>query len=418
MPSDGTAFLDVAADIAHRIAGSAVWSDGRCNWVGAPASERSRTSGEAAVAALGPDLYEGTSGVALFLAEAAVRLGEPRLRETALGAIRLSLDQAGRLESDGLYAGRLGVAYAALRVAALHEADDVAAGAAALVEGWRLDARSSAGDDLVGGRAGSLVALVVLAAPDGVVTGLGDEIVARAERAPEGWSWRDPRRPSIHNLCGYAHGASGIGHALAELFGATGDDRYRDAAERAFAYERSWLDPSTSTWPDLRGVERRTGRAAPVVPAAATWCHGAAGIALARLRAHALLGGPALRHDADLALAACERHVAGLLGRDPHDFSLCHGAAGAADALLEGGRGKLAAQLGRMGIERHGRPGAPDFPCGVPGGMTPALMQGLAGVGVFYLRLVDRSVPCPLLVGLTGASRAWESGRTRRRRRA
>ena len=391
MRSDGEAFLGVAADIAHRIAGSAVWSDGRCNWIGAPASERSRVSGQAAVAALGADLYEGTSGVALFLAEAAARLGEPRLRATALGAIRLSLEQAGRLETDGLYAGRLGVAYAAVRVAALHEAEDVAAGAAELVKSWRPD--RTGGDDVMGGRAGSVLGLVALAAPARLAAALGDELIARAERGPEGWSWRDPRRPSMHDLCGYAHGASGVGHALAELFGATGEDRYRDAAERAFAYERSWLDPRTGTWPDLRGVARRTGRRAPVVPAADSWCNGAGGIALARLRAHALLGTPALRRDADLALAACERHVAGLLGRDPDDFSLCHGATGAADVLLEGGRAELAAQVGRLGIERHGR-GAPGFPCGVPGGETPAPDAGPRG---------DRPVLPP-----TGRSRCGE----------
>ena len=355
MRSDGEAFLGVAADIAHRIAGSAIWSGGRCNWMGAPASERSRVSGRAAVAALGPDLYEGTSGVALFLAEAAARLDEPRLRATALGASRLSLEQAGRLERDGLYAGRLGVAYAAVRVAALHGAEDVAAGAAALVKAWRRDARPAVADDVMGGRAGSLVALVALAAPDGLTTGLGDELIERAERGPDGWSWRDPRRPSMHDLCGYAHGASGVGHAVAELFGATGEDRYRDAAERAFAYERSWLDPRTGTWPDLRGVARRTGRQAPVVSAADSWCNGAGGIALARLRAHALLGSPALRRDADVALAACERHVAGLLGRDPHDFSLCHGAAGAGDVLL-GGRSRGARRAGRPAGHRAARP--------------------------------------------------------------
>jgi lantibiotic modifying enzyme len=375
-------------------------------------------SGEATVAALGPDLYEGTSGVALFLAEAAARLDEPRLRAAALGAIRLSLEQAGRIESDGLYAGRLGVAYAAARVAALHEAEDVAAGASALVRAWRRDAGPPGGDDVMGGRAGSVLALVALAAAEGLATRLGDELIARAERGPEGWSWRDPRRPSMHNLCGYAHGASGVGHAVAELFGATGEDRFGDAAERAFAYERSWRDPRKGTWPDLRGIARQTGRRAPVVPAAVTWCNGAGGIALARLRAVTLLGSPALRRDADLALAACERHVAGLMARDPHDFSLCHGAAGVADVLLEGGRAELAAQLGRLGTERHGRPGTPEFPCGVPGGATPALMQGLAGIGLFYLRLVDPTVASPLLVGLTGAMRAWESDSTRRRSEA
>ena len=57
------------------------------------ANDRLR-SGDAVTEALGPDLYAGTSGVALFLAEAGRRLDEPRFRATALRAIRLALEQA------------------------------------------------------------------------------------------------------------------------------------------------------------------------------------------------------------------------------------------------------------------------------------------------------------------------------------
>src|SRR5215218_4946807 len=133
MSSDGAAFLEAAAGLARRITDAAVWADGRCNWVGALGREQALSSGHAAVAALGPDLYEGTSGVALFLAEAAVRLDEPRLRATALGAIRLALEQGGRVGGDGLYSGRPGIAYAATRVAGLLSAEDVAARAEALL---------------------------------------------------------------------------------------------------------------------------------------------------------------------------------------------------------------------------------------------------------------------------------------------
>ena len=121
------------------------------------------------------------------------------------------------------------------------------------------------------------------------------------------------------------------------------------------------------------------------------------GIALARLRAHALLGTPALRREADLALAACERHVAGLLGRDPDDFSLCHGATGAADVLLEGGRAELAAQVGRLASSGKAAARRASRAASA-GGETLALMQGLAGIGLFYLRLVDRRVASPLLL--------------------
>jgi lantibiotic biosynthesis protein len=413
MCSDGAAFLEAAAVLARRITDAAVWAEGRCNWVGALGREGALSSGHAAVAALGPDLYEGTSGVALFLAEAAVRLDEPGLRATALGAIRLALEQGGRAGADGLYSGRPGIAYAAGRVARLLSAEDVAASAEALIPAGRDGAERPWAADVMRGRAGTVVALVALGRPTAAAV-LGDELIARAERRRAGCSWGDPRQPSMHHLCGYAHGASGVGHALAELYGATGEARFRAAAGRAFAYERSWLDPRSGTWPDLRGVTRRVGRQAPV-PAAHSWCNGSGGIVLARVRARELLGGTALRRDANLALAACERHAAGLLGRSPDDFSLCHGAAGAADVLLGAGRAELAAQVGLLGLDRHGRPGAPGFPCGVPVGETPALMVGLAGVGLFYLRLADRSVESPLLVGLTRGSRGCESRGTRGR---
>ena len=163
MRSDGEAFLGVAAGIAHRIAGSAVWSDGRCNWMGRPRERALPRSGQAAVAALGPDLYEGTSGVALFLAEAAARLDEPRLRATALGAIRLSLEQAGRLETRRplrRQARRRLRGGAGRRPCTRRE--DVAAGAGGAGEGVA-PRPGPRGDDVMGGRAGSVIGLVALA---------------------------------------------------------------------------------------------------------------------------------------------------------------------------------------------------------------------------------------------------------------
>jgi lantibiotic modifying enzyme len=136
------------------------------------------------------------------------------------------------------------------------------------------------------------------------------------------------------------------------------------------------------------------------VAPADSWCNGAAGIALSRMRAAELLGSATLRRDADLALAACERHVTELLERAPEDFSLCHGAAGAADVLLQAAAGRehvpsaLALDVGRRGIELYVRPGAARF----PGGETPGLVLGLSGIGTFYLRLFDPRVPSPLLI--------------------
>jgi lantibiotic biosynthesis protein len=408
MHSDQPAFLELAARFGHEIAASAIWSGGRCNWVGTLPHDEAIVRGRAEMAALGPDLYGGTSGVALFLAEAGVRLDDVRLRATALGAIRLALEQAGRIDPqlrDGLYGGSIGIAYAAARVAGLLGAEEVHANACEVLQAWRRNGTRSGWSDLMSGCAGAVVGLIALSpqvADQWLVdaaAGLGDELIARADVSAGGWSWSDPQEPSMYNLCGYVHGAAGVGHALGELFGATGDGRFREAAERAFDYERSWFDTSTATWPDLRGVARTAGRDAPVPAASPSWCNGALGITLARRRAAELFASEPHHREAGVALAECERHVGDLLVSAPDDFSLCHGAAGAADVLLHTavGRAELARQLGRRGIELYAGPAA-RFPCGVPLGETPGLLLGSAGIGMLYLRLVHPTVQSPLLI--------------------
>src|SRR4029453_9511880 len=106
----------------------------------------------------------------------------------------------------------------------------------------------------------------------------GEELIRRATISDHGWSWAIPGRRYPQHLCGLSHGASGIGWALLELFAATGDKRFREGATGAFDYERSWLDASTGTWPDLRvGGQRRGGAHTTVSMMEATWCHGEAG---------------------------------------------------------------------------------------------------------------------------------------------
>jgi lantibiotic modifying enzyme len=408
MRSDERAFTDLAARLAHEIASSATWYLGRCNWVGALGRDETRLSGRAELAALGPDLYGGTSGVALFLAEAAAKLGDDTLRRTALGAAQVGLDHADRIAPpvrDGLYAGQIGIAYATGRVAMLLGAEELLVRARGLLIG-RCRARSGSGAaDVMSGCAGAVLGLLAFDRLTGeqrflaAAESLGDELIAHAVTGRAGWSWADPAQPAMHHLCGYAHGAAGIGHALAELAVATAEARFRAAALHAFDYERSWLDPRAGTWPDLRGIERRAGHDTPA-PAADSWCNGAPGLALSRVRAAALLDDAALHRDAGVALATCDRHVADLLARAPDDFSLCHGAAGAADALLSAGADARAraTRLGRRGIELYAGPGRTRFPSGVPLGETPGLLLGRSGVGMFYLRLADPGMPSPLLI--------------------
>ncbi len=172
----------------------------------------------------------------------------------------------------------------------------------------------------------------------------------------------------------------------------------------AFAYERSWLDPTSGTWPDLRIAGQRRGRPGAISATTGSWCRGEAGIAQTRLRAVALYGVEADRRDADVALGTTRRHVVGLA--EIEDLSLCHGAAGSADVLRPSAVRRP--RPSRSAIARSTRYGDGNpWPCGVPGGVTPGLFLGLSGIGWWLLRLHDARIPSPLGTwGLTAASRA------------
>jgi lantibiotic modifying enzyme len=86
-----TAFLEAAVQIGRAICRSAYWDQEQsfCNWVGRSPLEAQPTGERLTptVTALGPELYDGTSGVALFLAHLFARTGITEFRRTALGAI-------------------------------------------------------------------------------------------------------------------------------------------------------------------------------------------------------------------------------------------------------------------------------------------------------------------------------------------
>jgi lantibiotic modifying enzyme len=321
-----------------------------------------------------------------------------------------------------LYTGRIGIAFAAARVGRLLRSDESLEHARALVRD--VDVGAFDGEyDLLSGMAGAVVGLLVLRSllddrdpndgPLDRAVRLGDRIVAAAQDRFGGASWPNAAASSRHNLTGLSHGAAGIGHALIELFHATGDVRFRRTAERTFEFERRWFDPAEMNWRDFRESPDRTPvDRAGIEPDAREdrayalhWCHGAPGIALSRLRAHEILGDEIHAAEARTALDSTRRSLATAAADGRGNFSLCHGLAGNADVLLSASRradlfghdGRAGAhEVGQIGIARYGS-GALPWPCGGVG-ETPALMLGLAGIGYFYLRLHDDTTPSLLML--------------------
>jgi lantibiotic biosynthesis protein len=400
--SSDDAFFEAAASIGRRIVDDAVWHDRRCSWIGAVADPLYPRRAE--YAALGPDLYGGTAGVGLFLAQLAALTGGEAERRTAHGALRHAVERARLLppeRRDGLHRGSLGVAWAVADAAALLCDDELLAEARSVVDWAAPGATTSGRPDLLMGRAGAIVGLLRVSAAlddprlaeDARLT--GEALIRSATVTRHGWSWAVPGRHRPQRLCGLSQGAAGIGWALVELFAATGDDRFREGAAGAFAYERSWLDTESGTWPDLRiGGQRRGGHRRVASPAAGTWSHGEAGIAMTRMRATAVLGDGPHARDAETALRTTERHLAEALPYDIEDLSLCNGLAGPAEVLLSADSADLAFDLGRVALERQAETG--EWPCGSMGRKTPGLFLGLAGIGWFFLRLHDQATPSPL----------------------
>jgi lantibiotic modifying enzyme len=196
---------------------------------------------------------------------------------------------------------------------------------------------------------------------------------------------------------------AGIGWALLELFGATGEPRFQNAANEAFRYERTHYSAEHENWPDFRDYLRPPGSAATPIFGVA-WCHGAPGIALSRLSAWRMTGNPETLQEAQAALRTTKKSLEQANAVET-GFSLCHGCGGNADVLLEADRilgapdlREAAEAIGHAGIERFEAQRLP-WPCGLQGaGETAGLMLGTAGIGYFYVRLADPATPTVLMI--------------------
>jgi len=391
-------FLETADRLGARICRDAIWAGGRCNWIGGYAE----TASSIVHRALTPDVYSGTSGIALLLFQLFQATGEKVFRMTAEGALRQALSREDDLRAgrqSGFFNGLAGIAYVAAR------ADSH------MPEALRLARELPADEsrlDIINGSAGAIGALLFLhrKSSEGWLLDRARDhagiLVRRAVRSDTGWSWKTVDEGS-GDLTGFAHGAAGIAWALLEVFHATGEVEFREAALEAFRWESTHFDAEEQNWPDFRHAPEKGRKKAS---GSVMWCHGAPGIGLSRLRAWQILGEDRFRDEAEIALRTTSRW----LDDTPEgNFCLCHGRAGNAGLLLWSGKilgnAEYVAQaqrVGERGIEQYEDERVP-WPCGVPdGGETPDLMLGLAGIASFYYTLAGMAVSQGMPV-LTGA---------------
>jgi len=406
-------FLATAEAIGRSVVETAIWHDDRCTWIGAQPPEfaaRNRLSG-AVFSALGPDLYGGVAGVALFLGELARATGDSKIAATAIAAAR----QAAYLAEDvpggdriGLYSGWIGLALALTRTGASTDCLELIDRGAKLALAVPKLKHDDSESDLLAGRAGAIAGLLALHAQGGAPAHLelaqllADELLGKALYDSAGrasWALRGQGRQ--RPLTGFSHGAAGIAYGLLKLYGIVPEARWREGALAAFAYEDAVYEATAENWPDFR---QAAGGGRRQRSFATYWCHGAPGIALSRLLAARLLPEEDFAPAINAALRTTRRYLELGLQQRVAGFALCHGLAGNADILLvaaaaaaDDEAAALARQVGEFGIEHYGSAGS--WPCGIAGGgVNQSLMLGISGIGYFYLRLNDPGLASVLAI--------------------
>jgi len=254
--------------------------------------------------------------------------------------------------------------------------------------------------DIIAGSAGALLVLLALdrfrpepnqrgSTPLELATECGAHLLRSLNLDGDGpHAWRI--LPDDPSPIGFSHGPSGICLALARLYARTGEPALWQAACDGAASEREQLHRWSDAW-----------RKTPGPSSEISWCHGAAGVALARLGMLESVPGSAGRaelvQDMDIATQLL------LEAPQAHLDHLCCGNMGAIDALLRlNAHYRSEPLLSRadalaLGVLRALKKRgcfALDVP---PAPMS--LLRGISGIGYGLLRLIaPGSLPSLLIV--------------------
>lgn len=377
--------LAAACDIGDRLESLAIRGQDDATWIGLTLVNHSYWT----LVPLDLELYNGVTGVALFLAylsEITIKPSYKKLAESALKTIQQQIQTSHSQMHFLGFGGWGGVIYTMQHLGVLWHQPELLDAAEDIVK--RLPALIERDENLdiiagVSGCIGAIASLYRSRATENILqTAIlcGERLISQAQLQKQGIGWlqKGPKGTGERALSGFSHGGAGMAWALLQVFALTGEERFRTAATSAITYERSLFSPERNNWQDLRGVDNQE-------EFMVAWCHGASGIGLARLSTIPYLDDELIREEINIALQTTLTHGFG------GNHSLCHGDLGNLDFLLKASLTiapewkKQVESLSAIileSIEKYG------WLCGVPLGVeSPGLMTGLAGIGWGLLRL-------------------------------
>lgn len=356
---------------------------------------------------IGSDLYNGSAGIALFLAAYAQYAHDSASRELAFKALastRLQITQPSaprwaRSLGVGGASGLGSVVYALTVISELMAEPSLLQDALTLSNLFSNELISADRSlDVIAGSAGGILGLLALyrktQSKDALAKAVacGEHLLRQPRLGEVGQrSWAIlgiSERP----LTGFSHGAAGFAYALSSLAKVSGREEFEVAAHECLAYESQCYQAELFNWPDLRRVE--DGLAWP-----SQWCHGAIGIGLARI-AGSRLGRVKSESMTDDITYAVKNSMANW---PQHVDTLCCGTLGTIEFLAEAGETLNQPTLGQLSDQRltqiiTNRHEQGDYAWNAGGtAFNLGLFRGLSGVGYTILRRLDPQLPNVLM---------------------
>ncbi|MEM8780089.1 MAG: type 2 lanthipeptide synthetase LanM, partial [Cyanobacteria bacterium P01_G01_bin.49] len=362
--------LEIAKEIGDRLELLALGSESDTTWIGVALVGGKHWS----LQPLNWSLYDGLSGVILFLAYLGAITAEKRYTNLARAGLRTLQNQIQQNESliklIGGFSGWGGIIYTLTHLGVLWQQPELLEEAVGLVSFIKAKISQDKELDLIDGAAGCLASLLALYAclpSDAVIAAAiecGDRLLAEFQ-PQENRSWVFPEE---RDRKGFAHGIPGIAWALLELGNITNEERFREFAVT--------VANSLALNPQKQEDEL------------VIWCNSVPGVGLANLRFLQDGEGGQILAEVKAAIDIVLNRGFGL------NHCLCHGDLGNLEFLLQAqdilNVNQWNAEIDRIAamilesIDKYG------WLCGVPLGVeTPGLMTGIAGIGYGLLRLAE-----------------------------
>ena len=342
-------FLEAAEFLGAKLCREAIWDDKRCNWFGCSVVELRAGVRLVTYRMCGIDYYSGTAGIAVFLSHLYAATEQKLFRLTAEAGIRQALSRLDDIplkQRLSVRVGLIGIAQALLEIAKTSHIEKFNSFAMLLLEETCRDGldHEVAAFDL------RTISILLRIDRDQPTDFLKQTAVTFGERLMTS----PAAGPSHYNLP----------VVLLDLYRATGEDRFKFAAETEL--ENAIVLDDTGGQHEIENC-------------------------LNKLHILEALGDKYFV-EAKSPLEVLSQRVF----KQGEDFSISSGLAGQADILIEAARllrepdyRSAAERIGLFGIDHYRTHDLP-WPCGEASDIeTSGLMNGLAGIGYLYLRLSD-----------------------------